>query len=781
MTAYKTHNPLISFIKNKDMNTKIKKQLFLAMTALVFTACSENILDEQTFSSSKGRSANVQLNVSTASEQGEAPDTRAIQPKSVNEGTDANYTVSDFWLLEYGADGNLMKVDGSPMVQYITMTELKSNENKLNIQLPSEGSSDIYKCVMIANTHDKDFFKKDDTTPYNTLEKLKGFTKDITSFEDTYNSTGGTKDLYLSCVAEVNSTSTSLNCKFYRNVAKLTLQLKNAENSGMQLTSVQICNVPNKMAYADRLYDGNTAQMASGATTTDMPEDPIQMAEGTNLSFIYYLPRNCQGKDESITDVKYKNTSNAATSATCVKVYATEIKTDNPYCYTFYLGENMTTDFNVLSNYHYTLPITISAPGDAKTDPRVENLGSVELEANCIMMNSTKIYSIIPAHRINLFWDSEDGNKNNVIGSDTEWTAEVIWSDIEDKNAIVFCDKSGSKSSSTYSGKGISALYFKRGSNTQRNANILIGIKKKDATQDDGYLWSWHLWLTNYNPNIAAAKKPWEQDVYKIGVTNGSVYRYTDEPSLYSSYHTWSEKDGKYKDKYIMDRNLGAIATTEPTPDDEFETYCGLLYQFGRKDPFVNTGIALYKDGTLLDSYTDDGGNQDYVVLVNNGKASKFMDGVKNPILFYTKNTGIDGDWVTSSTNRNDWKNPDWYTSESGKSFFDPCPKGWKVPQKYTWNNFPRNRTNYGNGYGFNISQNITTFYPSIRSRFPSSGRYEYSTVETGYWSSTIVIGAGGRGGISSTLFFSPLNEETFDPLFPKERAFGLAVRCVQE
>lgn len=236
----------------------------------------------------------------------------------------------------------------------------------------------------------------------------------------------------------------------------------------------------------------------------------------------------------------------------------------------------------------------------------------------------------IDVSRANTFWSNDDvGNADNVINDYTEWTAEVIWQDI-DSRAINFCDARGN----TYSGdscnkKGIQPLYVKgiRG----LKGNVIVGIKKKGAGKD-AYLWSWHLWLT-------------------------------DEPQLISGF---------------MDRNLGAISAS---PTGKNKAY-GLYYQFGRKDAFVgnyyNTDLAKYDiNGRFL--Y---GGDK-----TEKGCYLTFTKYVNRP------------DMIINFSNQGSFSSPEewskwekeskyfdkhWYnfTESSGKTFFDPCPEGWRLPTK---------------------------------------------------------------------------------------------------
>ena len=170
------------------MNTKMTKQLLLAILALAFTACSEHILEQQASSSSSvGHSAMVRLNVSTVPEEDGTLGTRAIDPNDMEEGTAAGYKVNDFWLLEYGADGKLMGDEkGGYVAKYIVMSELEKKGNRLVVQLPNKGSNDKYKCVMVANTHNSALFAASNVKQCESLDELKKICKDINTADDTY-------------------------------------------------------------------------------------------------------------------------------------------------------------------------------------------------------------------------------------------------------------------------------------------------------------------------------------------------------------------------------------------------------------------------------------------------------------------------------------------------------------------------------------------------------------------------------------------------------------------
>ncbi len=159
--------------------------------------------------------------------------------------------------------------------------------------------------------------------------------------------------------------------------------------------------------------------------------------------------------------------------------------------------------------------------------------------------------------------------------------------------------------------------------------NAVFALKKGEDV-----IWSWHLWITDYNPD---AETP----------ANGKVHSY-----------------GGAK---VMDRNLGATVTgvtgdiTQPQTTAEAEKYYGLYYQFGRKDPF----------------YAVNGKVAEGVFTLSDKDAGNFENSVKNPSVFYI----CSSDW-------NDASIQDMWTAKGTKSAMDPCPKGWRLTSEALWASF---------------------------------------------------------------------------------------------
>ncbi len=173
-------------------------------------------------------------------------------------------------------------------------------------------------------------------------------------------------------------------------------------------------------------------------------------------------------------------------------------------------------------------------------------------------------------------------------------------------------------------------------------------------------LWSWHLWVTDFDPEATA---------------------YTTEAN--SAGTTWT----------FMDRNMGAMAASGSFPSH------GMLYQWGRKDPFpAPADFTLVADDY---SYIDGMDGEAELYDIDGNILPKIKDtaapggsvelSVANPITFYyvsktdtgeTDEYGMpvivdnppSGDWADTSADDR------WGGVSGHKSIYDPCPPGWKVP-----------------------------------------------------------------------------------------------------
>ena len=303
------------------------------------------------------------------------------------------------------------------------------------------------------------------------------------------------------------------------------------------------------------------------------------------------------------------------------------------------------------------------------------------------------------------------GNSTTSVGSVA--SASILWETFGTDTAPELLDL-------------ISGFCYKDGyiafqtADTFKEGNAVIAAK--DASGN--ILWSWHIW-------------------------------FTDQPQE----HVYNNSAGT-----MMDRNLGA---TSATPGDVGAL--GLLYQWGRKDPFL--GSSSISSNTIAKSTIT------WPSAVASDSSNGTIDyATANPTTFITFNSK-DLDWYyTGDSSTDDTR---WTTSSSDKSIYDPCPAGWRVPDG--GNNGIWSKAGFGNrtydstneGISFSISSPSTTWYPASGFRYGSDGGLFYVGNFGGYWSASpssyyaYSLGFDDYGGVN--------------PSYDYNRAYGFSVRCLQE
>ena len=263
-----------------------------------------------------------------------------------------------------------------------------------------------------------------------------------------------------------------------------------------------------------------------------------------------------------------------------------------------------------------------------------------------------------------------------------------------------------------------------------KEGNAVIAAKDANGT----ILWSWHIWLTDQ--------------------PEGQVY--------YNNAGT------------MMDRNLGA---TSATPGDVGAL--GLLYQWGRKDPFLGSSSIHYysmpeaKSTIAWPSAVSSNSNYGTIAYAT-----------ANPTTFITYNDS-NYDWYYTGSSSTD--NTRWTTSESNKSIYDPCPAGWRVPDggdNGVWSKacgsssyfsgYPYDGTNDGMNFSGKFGSASTIWYPASGYRNGSAGGLDCVGNYGTYWSS-----ASTNSYFAYYLYFN--DNGSVDPLDSYFRVNGRSVRCLQE
>lgn len=220
-----------------------------------------------------------------------------------------------------------------------------------------------------------------------------------------------------------------------------------------------------------------------------------------------------------------------------------------------------------------------------------------------------------------------------------------------------------------------------------------------------------------------------------------------------------------------MDRNLGA---TSATPGEVGAL--GLLYQWGRKDPFLgSSSISSYMVAQSTISWPSPVSTYSSRATVSYVTA--------NSTTFVTAGMFSDCDWHYSSRD-----NTLWTTSDKTKSIYDPCPAGWRVPDggsSGVWSkalgfsaDFESlyNTTNEGMNFSGKFGSASTIWYPASGYRSYNDGDLYDVGYHGYYWSASP---DSDFIDYACILYFDSHGE--VDPSFGRDRAYALSVRCLQE
>ena len=298
------------------------------------------------------------------------------------------------------------------------------------------------------------------------------------------------------------------------------------------------------------------------------------------------------------------------------------------------------------------------------------------------------------------------------------------------------------------------------------------------AAIDGAIQWSWHIWYPEAEVTALHAKSGYE----------------------------------------VMNMNLGAI--TDKIGDAK--SY-GMLYQWGRKDPFpaaaTETGTTTTVGATIYD------GNNREVTIRNSSWTSSTDNtleyAIANPTICISNMSqfSTSRDWLQADrSNEALWGNPKGneeddsnnLINKGSKSFYDPCPVGWRVPPADVFQHFTASGgyawvitdfniydlsgdgalslDDYNYGWVFNVDDNATSYFPAA-ARFDGSYAMLMGSVSGlwgSYWSNAPYPGTMFKGGAYSVLSFQVKDQNgnemiTTSPIGGGARADAYSVRCIRE
>ncbi len=170
------------------------------------------------------------------------------------------------------------------------------------------------------------------------------------------------------------------------------------------------------------------------------------------------------------------------------------------------------------------------------------------------------------------------------------------------------------------------------------SGNALVAMKIGNEIK-----WSWHIWITDYEPEKAENQRQSETAIF-------------------------------------MDRNIGALRLSRDRKD--ILTF-GMVYQWGRKDPFPGSDHWEEEEEDRALFLIDNQSTEIVKEAIPSSTDNRALV-CKNPSTFYN-NPG--GDWFSSTSSS--YNHYLWITQTGKKGIYDPCPRGWRVPLPHSWQGLP--------------------------------------------------------------------------------------------
>ena len=350
---------------------------------------------------------------------------------------------------------------------------------------------------------------------------------------------------------------------------------------------------------------------SSGPGATSVPQTTIRVkptdpnwADGSTVNYIYF-PGTKTG--DYYGDLSAANFTNGFT----IKFYKKDVEVGRVSTTTpknIQIGKYL--DLGDITDEIYTLPAAHTSLSGDLNFASATDLSAADGPSNCYIIPSAGQY------KLPLVKGNSSFPIYRVAGTSIVW--ETANTDVAPGvNSLIAATDYYINGSDQY-------LVFKTPA-TLKPGNALIAVTKSDGT----ILWSWHIWI----PKDA------------LGADVSGIHRTA-----------------------IMPRNLGALVDTEAAAAEIDVTSVGLLYQWGRKDPFMGPGV-INDNGSYYDSGAAVSGT---AMTKKSGLSITLAESIQHPTWFATAS-----DWnATSDTSL--------WGDDTTKSIYDPCPPGYRVPNRET-------------------------------------------------------------------------------------------------
>lgn len=638
-------------------------------------------------------------------------DTRAV------EDTEAERAVHNIWVCQFDA------VTGNRLInpRYYTIDD-QSQLKDLPVYLRPDEAGEKSVVYIVANTGRADWLNGREVGGLDNFREQTVFNLEPQSVN------AGEETLSIpmegSAEAEVSAGSV-ITVPVTRMFAKLNVRVEIGEDlaNRMTLRSIGINSISKVSLVRARTGEEGDKTIGEKGNMEYWAPWHAEAPVSTGTTYTVYVAENMQGGVRDIgADVEV-----APVNALLLSVQAA-LKTEqgatqqaNYYAYpgTDTDDDQFPNDYNIRRNCVYNVVVTIREGGAELHIP----------SSNCFIVEPGNLLSFEPYYRV----ETGGGFKiEDYLNPDEPEKAidkvKILW---QTEGAI----GNNSDGSFVWYKQDEKKIYVQ----TAKEGNALIAAYNTNGE----IIWSWHIWVTGNDPgNLSKAIRYY-------------TYRW-DEKGIYGV----DSGEPRISGYQVMSCNLGALADT---PTDGWDTRpFGMLYQWGRKDPFPPLRT---KGGHYSTDYTPetteqlyDNANQPTVGMTSSADETKLfhscpgddISNMENPIYYAIQHPTVfmcgtykanmnnedyvqgywnyfdEGDWTHQHNDelwgglkpRDDGKMKKYsYTADPNgphiydnygteKSIFDPCPSGWRVPPGELWLGFTKDGRNPGVYYQTNINLN---------------------------------------------------------------------------
>ncbi len=738
----------MAFIETRTMRYALLFITLLCAAAVGTVGCTKDDLEAMPEPTAPGETR-FQLAVASYEVKASA---RAAEPSPVPEPeSDEEKAIRDFWLFQFNTDGSQLVAP-----KYYALKNYTGGMSAmLNAAFQALTKNTPMTIYIVTNTGSSTWATQT-PTDFDTLDKVKA-QKLPSPYPIRILADPKQTDAVVIPMSGQLENVTVANDSFVvvpvtRMYAKVKIRA-DFEVPGMTVYDVDVTDIPwycrvapvgtldaNGEPQAVPIPEGTTmisrAFSSSDAVTTD--------ADGTKW-LVLYMPENIRGE---IADADKKGGINIPEKS--LEVHIRAKYSGMNYNFTVYPGENTKNNFNVRRNCVYRVAVDVKKIEDLHTP-----------SSNCFIIKPGEKLVFEPYNRVEHGGGYDIETYLNPTDPDKKIaTVEIIWQTLD-----CIGDNTGGnlvKYELNADEPQYSKIIVEPDATISKPGNALVGARNANKE----IVWSWHIWVTPHEPdNLSKAivYKTYEWDSNNIYPNRPRVPGYSVMSCNLGALADRANKEGtSYSDKFS---------------DNQKNTF-GMLYQWGRKDPFpplikraFYTPTSMgYNDDTTGPHYGNNNrtkvGKTDATtasLLFHSEQVSagavKFS--IANPTVYCSMTTDDEMDWcpkgesdnklwgaldpglpgqkclyIGTDASRNAAHLYDNYGTE--KSIFDPCPSGWRVPPGELWLGFTktgknpsrRSDINYNSDESdgrYGMSMYMQDWQGGPTSYFPTQGTRRYS------------------------------------------------------